>query len=151
MTVNTASKWLPAGFAPLEWSAMSLLSSLVSPVRIEEHVDGKTYMLRAEVPGVDPAKDLTVTYHDGALRLQIRRTDSRKDKTHTEFTYGTYDRTVPLSTGIDEDSIRASYQDGILEIQATVSDPQQSTRAIPIAIGNGTANATPATGKGAKH
>ena len=143
MTGTTVSKWLPAGLAPLE---LSLLSMLSSPVRIEEHTDDKHYTLRAEVPGVDPAKDVTVTYHDGVLRLQIRRTDVRKDKTHTEFSYGTYDRTVPMSTGIEEDSIRASYQDGILEISAKVSADGESHRAIPITVGAGVP-----TGKSAKH
>jgi len=76
---NTVSKWLPAGLAPFERSALSFLSMMQSPVRIEERLDGKSYVLRAEVPGVDPTKDLTVTYHDGTLRLQIHRADVRKD------------------------------------------------------------------------
>lgn len=139
MSGNTVSRWLPAGLAPLEDSAMSLLAMLSRSVRIEEHVDGKTYTLRAEVPGVDPAKDLTVTYHDGALRLQIRRTDARKDKTHTEFGYGTYDRTVSMSTDVDQDSIHASYADGILEVSAKVSDVPTAHRQIPIAVGGGAA------------
>lgn len=139
MTNSAAANWLPAGLAPLELSALSWLSMLSSPVRIEEHLDGKSYRLRAEVPGVDPAKDVTVTYHDGALRLRIHRADTRKDrdKPHTEFGYGTFDRTVAVSPVIDEDSIRASYQDGILEIHARVSDSQESGRTIPIAIGTG--------------
>jgi HSP20 family protein len=137
MTGNTVSKWLPAGLAPLELSALSWLPMMSSPVRIEENVDGKTYTLRAEMPGVDPAKDVTVTYHDGALRLQIRRADARKDKTHTEFGYGTFNRTVTMSTEVDEDSIRASYTDGILEIHAKVTDQHEAHRTIPIAIGAG--------------
>jgi HSP20 family protein len=130
----------------LEVSAMSLLSMLTNPVRIEEHSDGKTYTLRAEVPGVDPEKDVTVTYFDGALRLQIRRADARKDKTHTEFSYGTYDRTVPVTAGIDEHSIEASYTDGILEIHAKVSDAQDAHRTIPVTVGPHAA-----AGKNSKH
>jgi HSP20 family molecular chaperone IbpA len=67
-----------------------------------------------------------------------------RNKTHTEFGYGTYDRTVPMSTGIEDDSIRASYQDGIPEINAKVSADGAWHRAIPITAGA-------ATGKGAKH
>jgi len=138
MTGTTVSKWLPSGLVPLEASAMSLLSMLTNPVRIEEHTDGKTYTLRAEVPGVDPEKDVTVTYFDGALRLQIRRADARKDKTHTEFSYGTYDRTVPMAAGVDENSIKATYTDGILEIHAKVTDTQDMHRTIPVAVGRHT-------------
>jgi HSP20 family protein len=125
---------------------MSLLSMLTNPVRIEEHTDGKTYTLRAEVPGVDPEKDVTVTYFDGALRLQIRRADGRKDKTHTEFSYGTYDRTVPMAASVDENSIKASYTDGILEIHAKVTDTQDMHRTIPVAVGPRAEH-----GKNAKH
>jgi HSP20 family protein len=132
MTSN-ASRWLPAGLAPFERSALSFLSMMHSPVRIEERLDGKSYLLRAEVPGVDPAKDLTVTYHDGTLRLQIRRTDVRKDKSYTEFNYGSYDRTVAVSM-MDEHSIRASYQDGILEIKAKLSDEEEPHRGIDIKV-----------------
>ncbi|MFI6235434.1 Hsp20/alpha crystallin family protein [Micromonospora sp. NPDC050784] len=133
MTSATVSRWLPAGLAPLEISA---LSQLPNTVRIEEHVDDKRYAPRAEVPGCDPVNDITVTYHDGALRLQVRRGGARKDKAHTEFAYGAFDRTVRLSHGIDEQSIRASYLNRILEIHAKVTAPQQH-RAIPITVGNG--------------
>ena len=132
---NNVAKWLPAGLAPFERSALSFLSMMQSPVRIEERLDGKSYLLRAEVPGVDPAKDLTVTYHDGTLRLQIHRADVRKDKTYTEFNYGSYDRTVAVSM-MDEHSIRASYQDGILEIRAKLSDEEEPRRGIDIKVGN---------------
>jgi HSP20 family protein len=146
MTGTTVSKWLPSGLAPLEVSAMSLLSMLTNPLRIEEHSDDKTYTLRAEMPGIDPDKDLTVTYFDGALRLQIRRADDRKDKTHTEFNYGSYDRTVPMAAGIDEHSIKASYTDGILEIHAKVTDTQDMHRTIAVTTGSHAA-----AGKNAKH
>jgi HSP20 family protein len=135
MTGTNVSKWLQSGLVPLEVSATSLLSMLTNPVRIEEHTDGKTYTLRAEVPGVDAEKDVTVTYFDGALRLQIRRADARKDKTHTEFNYGSYDRTVPMAVGVDEHTLKASYADGILEIHAKVTDTQDTHRTIPVAVG----------------
>jgi HSP20 family protein len=146
MTGTTITKWLPSGLVPLEMSAMSWLSMLTNPVRIEERVEGRTYTLRAEMPGVDPEKDVTVTYFDGALRLQIRRDDARKDKSHTEFGYGTFDRTVPMAAGIDEQSIRASYTDGILEIHAKIAETQDAHRKIPVAVGP-----RDASGKSAKH
>jgi HSP20 family protein len=146
MTSTTVPKWLPAALAPYELSALSWLSMLQSPLRVEEHVDSKTYTLRAEIPGVDPEKDVTVTYQDGALRLQIHRADVRKDKTHTEFNYGSYDRVVATRSAIDEDTIHASYQDGILEIKAKVSAPEAPGRTIPITV-----TSPKHAGNGAKH
>jgi HSP20 family protein len=105
-----------------------------SSVRVEEYVEGEKYMLRVEVPGVDPTKDLTVTYHDGALRLQIRRTDVRKDKTHSEFHYGTFGRTIGLPDGVDEKSIHAAYHDGILEVSAKLMAHEEAYRTIPVSF-----------------
>lgn len=130
--MSTSSRLLPVALTTLDWSPLSWLQPAPGAVRIEEAVDGQTYVLRAEAPGIDPAKDVTVVYHDGALRLEIRRTDVREDKTRTEFHYGTYGRTVALPSGVVEDSIAASYRDGILEITAKLGEPVESYRTIPV-------------------
>lgn len=124
----------PSALALLDFAPLSWLQLAPNMVRIEESLDGPAYTLRAEVPGIDPAKDLTVTYHDGALRVQIRREDARKDKAHSEFHYGLYGRTVALPAGVDEHSIHAAYHDGILEITAKVVDEEQTYRKIPVAM-----------------
>src|ERR1043166_3882579 len=99
---TTGSRLLPAALAPFDWAPLSWLAAGSGPLRIEESLDASTYTLRAEVPGIDPGKDLTVTYRDGALRVQIRRDDVRKDKAHSEFHYGLFGRTVHLPAGVDE-------------------------------------------------
>ena len=130
----TTSRLLHVGLVPFDWTTQPWRQFMPSSVRIEESIDGPTYVLRAEAPGVDPAKDVTVVYHDGALRLEIRRADVREDKTRSEFHYGTYGRTVSLPDGVDEESIKASYRDGILEITATVAEPADTYRKIPVTV-----------------
>lgn len=132
--MSTTSRLLHVGLIPLDWTSQSWRQFIPSAVRIEESLDGPTYVLRAEAPGVDPAKDVSVVYHDGALRLEIRRADTREDKSRTEFHYGTYGRTVSLPEGVDEESIKASYRDGILEITATLSEPTDDYRTIPVTV-----------------
>jgi len=132
--MSTTSRLLHVGLVPFDWSPQSWRQLVPSSVRIEESIEGPTYVLRAEAPGVDPAKDVTVVYHDGALRLEIRRADVREDKTRTEFHYGTYGRTISLPDGVDEESIKASYHDGILEITATLTEPDDAYRTIPVAV-----------------
>jgi HSP20 family protein len=131
---TTTSRLLPAALAPFEWSPLSWLQLAPNMVRVEESLDGQAYTLRAEVPGIDPVKDLTVTYHDGSLRVQIRREDVRKDRAHSEFHYGLYGRTVALPAGVDERSIHAAYRDGILEITAKVVDEEETFRKIPVTV-----------------
>jgi HSP20 family molecular chaperone IbpA len=60
MTGTTVSKWLPAGLAPGAVSDVAAVDA-VQPGADRRAHDDKHYTLRAEVPGVDPAKDVTVT------------------------------------------------------------------------------------------
>ncbi|WP_109522675.1 MULTISPECIES: Hsp20/alpha crystallin family protein [Nocardia] len=93
-------------------------------IRVEdESVDGK-YLLRAELPGLDPDKDVEITVHDGTLTIKAERSERQETKGHTEFSYGSFTRTITLPTGANEDDIAATYDKGIL----TVTVPLAATR-----------------------
>jgi HSP20 family protein len=87
---------------------------LGQPIRIEEHVEGDKYLVRAELPGIDPAKDVEVTVGSGYLTIHAERSDKTEGKHRTEFRYGAFSRTLALPADVDEDAVTASYRDGIL-------------------------------------
>ena len=62
----------------------------------DEHKDG-VYEVRAELPGVDPTDDIEVTVRDGRLTIKAERTQTGEAGGHSEFSYGSFVRTVPLS------------------------------------------------------
>ena len=43
------------------------------PMRVEDYVEDGTYVLRAELPGVDPDKDIEVTVFKGILTISAHR------------------------------------------------------------------------------
>lgn len=90
-------------------------------LRVEEFVDGGTLVVRAELPDIDPDRDVELTFEDGVLEIRARREEKserkEKDVYRSEFRYGSFVRTVSLPEGIDADDITASYTDGILEIR----------------------------------
>ena len=43
------------------------------PMRLEDYVNDGTYVLRAELPGVDPEKDIEVTVAKGVLTISAHR------------------------------------------------------------------------------
>jgi HSP20 family protein len=90
-------------------------------LRVEEFADGDDFVIRSEIPGIDPERDVELTIDDGVLRISARREERSehkdKDGFRSEFRYGTFVRSVVLPRGVDEDDIRASYKDGILEIR----------------------------------
>ena len=104
------------------------------PIRVEEFVEDGKYVVRAELPGVDPDKDLEVTASGGILTIKAERREGSNGKHHTEFHYGTFSRSMTLPTGADEDHIEAFYGHGILEVTVKLADKgkDKSGRKIPV-------------------
>lgn len=106
------------------------------PVRIEEYRDEGNYVLRAELPGMDPEKDIKISVEGNLLSLTAERTVEKHDKTHSEFSYGSFARTVQLPGGAILDKVSASYETGILEVTVPLGE-QTTTRQIPVDVKTG--------------
>ncbi|MCX4673684.1 Hsp20/alpha crystallin family protein [Streptomyces sp. NBC_01381] len=104
----------------------------VHGIRIEESFTDGTYSLCAELPGIDPAKDVDISVTEGVLTLCAERTVETADKRHTEFRYGTFARAVRLPAGARGDEASAVYKDGVLTITVPVPEGSSATRTIPV-------------------
>ena len=102
-------------------------------IRVDHYRDGNTDVIRAELPGIDPDKDVQITVSDGMLRIDAERRLEKKteDKGYArhELHYGSLTRTLPLPEGVAESDIKAVYKDGILEIRVPV--PERPTESEP--------------------
>ena len=83
--------------------------------------DGKEdIVVKTELPGVE-RKDLKVNIEGNLLTIQgesHRQDEVKKDDYHyTERTYGSFYRSIPLSTSVLKERAKASYKDGILKIE----------------------------------
>jgi HSP20 family protein len=105
-------------------------------LRVEELREGDAYIVRAELPGIDPERDVELTILDGVLRITARREERKeekgKDAVRSEFRYGTFVRNIVLPRGVDENDIKASYKDGILEVRISRGAEQKETKKIPV-------------------
>ncbi|WP_020524799.1 Hsp20/alpha crystallin family protein [Catelliglobosispora koreensis] len=131
------TKRVPFGLHDL--ADLSWFPFLEPVIRIEERLEDGQYTVRAEIPGVDPEKDIAITTENGVLRLAVVRlseTESKEDG-RSEFRYGTFHRSVTLPAGTKEETIKASYANGILEITMKVAERGQHERSVPIAVTNG--------------
>ncbi|TLM87498.1 Hsp20/alpha crystallin family protein [Pseudarthrobacter sp. NamE5] len=112
-----------------------------SAIRVEEMVDGNTLVVRAELPGIDPDKDVDVTVADGVLTIKGERQEKKeqkdKDSYRSEFRYGSFMRRLPLPSGVQQGDVTASYKDGVLEVRAPLPDQGQveASSKIPITRG----------------
>jgi HSP20 family protein len=99
-------------------------------LRIEEEMTADTMVIRAEMPGIDPDKDVEVTVADGLLTIRAERRfeekDEKKGRTRTEFRYGSFARTVRVPQNMSVDDVTASYKDGILEVRYPYKAPTEA-------------------------
>ena len=123
--------WLPAwsDFWSDLWSGFPSLAARHPNhvIRLEEEIQDGHYVLRAELPGIDPAKDVDVSVCNGQLTITAERSEKKENKGRSEFTYGSFVRSITLPAGANEDDIKASYDKGILTVDVAV--PEQAAAA----------------------
>lgn len=81
--------------------------------------DGESLVVKAEVPGIDPA-NLEINATANALTIKGERkrpsTDDKASFHRRERSYGTFSRSVNLPQEINPDKVQANYEHGVLEI-----------------------------------
>jgi len=107
-------------------------------IRVDEYQDNGTRVIRAEMPGIDPEKDVEVTVSDGMLHISAQRMAEEKSETkhyaHRELRYGSFSRDLPLPEGCDAADVKATYKNGILEFRIPVPVAKKvEPKKIPVA------------------
>ena len=126
---------------PLDWPTFTWLPLGGPSIRIEDFLDGDDYVVRAELPGVDPTRDVHVTIENGVLGIKVERTEKQHTGegkiAHSEFHYGSLYRQVPLPVGARADKVTATYDAGILEVRVVMGESVTRSHEIPVIVGNG--------------
>jgi len=105
--------------------------------RSEVFRDGADLVVRVELPGVDPEKDIDVEIEGNVLHIKGRRSFDREIKDEdvylAERVFGSFSRDLVLPEGVDPDKLAASYDAGLLTVTMPLPSalgPQ--TRKIPV-------------------
>jgi HSP20 family molecular chaperone IbpA len=101
-------------------------------LRLEAETRDGLYQVRAELPGVDPIEDIEVTVRDGQLTIKAERSQTSDSDGRSEFSYGSFQRTVSLPVGADEDDINATYDRGILTVSVPLSEEASSEKHVEV-------------------
>ena len=124
---------IPRMFADVEdWVETELATLGARPIRVEDFREQDKYVLRAELPGIDPERDVKVIVDRGVLTVEAERTEEKHERHRTEFRYGALRRSVTLPSPADEDKISARYDKGILEVTVPLRQPEAAGRSIPV-------------------
>jgi len=103
-----------------------------SLLRVEDEMDDGRYEVRAEIPGVDPAKDIDITVHDGMLTIKAVRSQAVESHGRSEFSYGAFARSVSLPAGADVEDVHATYEKGILVVSVPVPNGAPQAKRIEV-------------------
>jgi HSP20 family molecular chaperone IbpA len=101
-------------------------------MRLEDETQEGLYEVRAELPGVEPNDDIEVTVRDGRLTIKAQRTRTTESNGLSEFSYGSFTRTVSLPADANEDEISATYDRGILTVSVPLSDTTPSEKRVEV-------------------
>lgn len=100
-------------------------------LRIEEERRDDALVVRAEMPGIDPDRDVTIDVVDGVLTIRAERREEERTETDgrvvSEFRYGTFSRTLTVPHGVTAEAVTATYRDGILEVTVPMPAPVAAT------------------------
>ena len=104
-------------------------------IHVDEFRENGTLVIRAELPGIDPEKDVELTVADGMLTIEAERHEDKKVEENgylcRELRHGSFTRTLPLPMKVTETDIKAYYKDGILEIRVPAPKAVPTTK-VPI-------------------
>ncbi|MDA0638283.1 Hsp20/alpha crystallin family protein [Nonomuraea sp. MCN248] len=101
-------------------------------VRVEDYIADGRYVVRAELPGIDPDKDVEVTVHGGMLHIRAEKTRKTSEPHRSEFAYGSLSRTVTLPATARTDDVKAVYKDGVLEVSVGLAEEKEEGRRITV-------------------
>ena len=130
-------------FRELDRVAASVLDSRQGPrlMPIDLFRDGDTYVLNADLPGIDPGS-VDVDVDGRVLTVRAERTPRSREGVKwmaSERPSGSFFRQFTLSDGIATESISASYDNGVLSVTIPVSErakPRkievQTTEVVPV-------------------
>jgi HSP20 family molecular chaperone IbpA len=101
-------------------------------IRVEDYMEDGKYVVRAELPGVDPDKDLEISVARGILTIHAEREEEQTEKYRSEFRYGSYDRHIRLPEGVQAEDVTASYDKGILTVTMPLQEVKEGAHRIPV-------------------
>jgi HSP20 family protein len=96
--------------------------------QVEVRQRGSELVVRADLPGLEP-DDVRVEVENNVLTVSGERRqedeDEREGYFRSERSYGSFFRSIPLPEGVEEESIKASFDRGVLEVRVPIPEQQQ--------------------------
>ena len=102
------------------WGSAAEVPSTLAPYAVDVHEDADHFYVEAELPGFGK-EDVEITLEDGVLNIRGERKSEEKQggekmPLHVERRWSRFERSFTLPVAVNENSVRASLNDGVLTI-----------------------------------
>ena len=111
--------------------------------RLEEAIRDNRYVIRAELPGLDPENDIEVTVDGRILTIRAERRQQDNGAYRSEFRYGSLARAVKLPASVNAADVTARYDNGVLEVSVPAREVRLQGTRIPIEDADATPDQPP--------
>ena len=98
-------------------------------------------VVRLDLPGIDPGKDVQVTVEAGMLCIRGERREPAAEHGglyRRQWRYGAFEQGITLPEGVTGEGITASYTDGVLEVIVPKAAPMTQPRTISVTTASAT-------------
>jgi HSP20 family molecular chaperone IbpA len=116
------------------WSLAQASPASGSAMPVEDYIRNGQYELRAELPGLDPERDIEITVAGEILTITAHRPEDTRGRQHSEFRYRTAERSFRLPPSADLSRIQASYGHGFLTVCVTLVPDTEAPFSRPIPV-----------------
>ncbi|PIR00881.1 MAG: heat-shock protein Hsp20 [Nitrospinae bacterium CG11_big_fil_rev_8_21_14_0_20_45_15] len=111
------------------------LTQLISP-KIDVVETEKEIKVTVELPGMEE-KDINVNFAGDMLVIKGEKKSEKEEKKEdycfTERSYGSFHRSIPISTAVDRDKVDAKLKNGVLKVTLPkTAEAQKETKKIKI-------------------
>lgn len=117
---------LPRRAEPAEWAPA-----------IDAITEDRNLIIKAELPGMK-REEVDISFHEGVLTISGEHKEEEEEKGSRylirERRYGSFRRSMSLPEGVDENDIKASFKEGVLQvtIEGGASEIEEQPRQIEI-------------------
>jgi HSP20 family protein len=113
-------------------------SGLIAP-RLDVRETDKEFRVSVELPGV-VEEDIEIDVDDDLLTVRAEKKEEheieRADQHVTERLFGAFQRSIRLPQSVDAQTVKATLDNGVLQIAIPKSERQTSKRRVPVTAAN---------------
>lgn len=97
----------------------------------EEFRDDEKLVIMADLPGLQPDRDISVSITADILHIRAETFDG-VGVPESDLRAGAFVRDIRLPLGTDEGHVSATYVDGVLEVRVPMRERTSTTRQVPV-------------------